>query len=242
MIKLPEIVPVLSTFSLFDHNSILAPEIETKVAAMATERSRQRAPSAAGAGGGGSRKRHGSDETQGAAGASSNGKARRKRAASGEGDGEEEEKDDGDATEDDDDVVATDDDDDDEYSARKSSKSRKKKTVSSSQRSSASSQSKRRRTSSDDASFSQQQLATNMEVAVESANADEKVESEMGIIEEIYCENFMCHRRMKVVLSPHINFITGENGSGKSAIIAAIQVRKRIMLRYECCMKRNADV
>lgn len=24
--------------------------------------------------------------------------------------------------------------------------------------------------------------------------------------------------------SPHINFITGENGSGKSAIIAAIQV------------------
>lgn len=49
-------------------------------------------------------------------------------------------------------------------------------------------------------------------------------ESEMGIIEEIYCENFMCHRRMQVALSPHINFITGENGSGKSAIIAAIQV------------------
>ncbi|KAJ0396372.1 hypothetical protein ATCC90586_004067 [Pythium insidiosum] len=50
------------------------------------------------------------------------------------------------------------------------------------------------------------------------------VKPEMGIIEEIYCENFMCHRKMRVKLSPHINFITGENGSGKSAIIAAIQI------------------
>ncbi|ETP10882.1 hypothetical protein F441_13557 [Phytophthora nicotianae CJ01A1] len=47
---------------------------------------------------------------------------------------------------------------------------------------------------------------------------------EMGVIEEIYCENFMCHRKLRVTLSPHINFITGENGSGKSAIIAAIQI------------------
>ncbi|KUF85948.1 ABC transporter SMC family [Phytophthora nicotianae] len=46
----------------------------------------------------------------------------------------------------------------------------------------------------------------------------------MGVIEEIYCENFMCHRKLRVTLSPHINFITGENGSGKSAIIAAIQI------------------
>ncbi|OQR83293.1 structural maintenance of chromosomes protein 6 [Achlya hypogyna] len=48
--------------------------------------------------------------------------------------------------------------------------------------------------------------------------------SEMGIIEEIYCENFMCHRRMCVRLCRNINFITGENGSGKSAIIAALQI------------------
>ncbi|CAI5739023.1 unnamed protein product [Hyaloperonospora brassicae] len=46
----------------------------------------------------------------------------------------------------------------------------------------------------------------------------------MGIVEEIYCENFMCHRKLRVVLCPHTNFITGENGSGKSAIIAALQI------------------
>ncbi|KAL3671051.1 hypothetical protein V7S43_004234 [Phytophthora oleae] len=55
-------------------------------------------------------------------------------------------------------------------------------------------------------------------------NMDADIESEMGVVEEIYCENFMCHRKLRVALSPHINFITGENGSGKSAIIAAIQI------------------
>nr|CCA25982.1 structural maintenance of chromosomes protein 6 puta [Albugo laibachii Nc14] len=54
--------------------------------------------------------------------------------------------------------------------------------------------------------------------------AHTSAKSEMGIIEEIYCENFMCHQKLRVELSPHINFITGENGSGKSAIIAAIQI------------------
>ncbi|KAG2789513.1 Structural maintenance of chromosomes protein 6 [Phytophthora cactorum] len=53
---------------------------------------------------------------------------------------------------------------------------------------------------------------------------DAHIETEMGVVEEIYCENFMCHRKLRVSLCPHINFITGENGSGKSAIIAAIQI------------------
>ncbi|CEG36529.1 structural maintenance of chromosomes protein [Plasmopara halstedii] len=53
---------------------------------------------------------------------------------------------------------------------------------------------------------------------------DASIDSEMGVVEEIYCENFMCHRKLRVSLCPHINFITGENGSGKSAIIAAIQI------------------
>ncbi|ETV90947.1 hypothetical protein H310_14361 [Aphanomyces invadans] len=52
----------------------------------------------------------------------------------------------------------------------------------------------------------------------------EQVKHEVGIIEEIYCENFMCHRKMVVKLGRNINFITGENGSGKSAIIAALQI------------------
>lgn len=53
---------------------------------------------------------------------------------------------------------------------------------------------------------------------------DAHIKTEMGVVEEIYCENFMCHRKLRVSLCPHINFITGENGSGKSAIIAAIQI------------------
>ncbi|KUF91073.1 hypothetical protein AM588_10005355 [Phytophthora nicotianae] len=53
---------------------------------------------------------------------------------------------------------------------------------------------------------------------------DAHIETEMGVVEEIYCENFMCHRKLRVSLCPNINFITGENGSGKSAIIAAIQI------------------
>ncbi|POM68348.1 Structural maintenance of chromosomes protein 6 [Phytophthora palmivora] len=60
--------------------------------------------------------------------------------------------------------------------------------------------------------------------ATELSQMDDHIKSEMGVVEEIYCENFMCHRKLRVALSPHINFITGENGSGKSAIIAAIQI------------------
>merc|ERR1711969_300243 len=48
--------------------------------------------------------------------------------------------------------------------------------------------------------------------------------SSCGIIESIYCENFMCHKRLEIKLGPNMNFITGENGSGKSAIVAALQV------------------
>jgi hypothetical protein len=47
---------------------------------------------------------------------------------------------------------------------------------------------------------------------------------EAGIISRIYMENFMCHRRLTVNLCRNVNFIHGENGSGKSAILAAIQI------------------
>ncbi|KAI9909730.1 hypothetical protein PsorP6_014901 [Peronosclerospora sorghi] len=56
------------------------------------------------------------------------------------------------------------------------------------------------------------------------SDLDAHLRSEMGVVEEIYVENFMCHRKLRVKLCPHINFITGENGSGKSAIIAALQI------------------
>ncbi len=40
----------------------------------------------------------------------------------------------------------------------------------------------------------------------------------------MYVENFMCHRKLSVKLCRNVNFIHGQNGSGKSAILAAIQV------------------
>lgn len=43
-----------------------------------------------------------------------------------------------------------------------------------------------------------------------------------GILESITCINFMCHNKLFVTLGPNLNFIVGENGSGKSAILTAI--------------------
>jgi len=47
---------------------------------------------------------------------------------------------------------------------------------------------------------------------------------EAGIIKQIYVENFMCHCKLRVDLCRNVNFINGQNGSGKSAVLAAIQI------------------
>ncbi|XP_022314343.2 structural maintenance of chromosomes protein 6-like isoform X1 [Crassostrea virginica] len=49
-------------------------------------------------------------------------------------------------------------------------------------------------------------------------------EADIGIVEKICLKNFMCHSRLDVSLGPHVNFIVGRNGSGKSAIITALVV------------------
>lgn len=47
---------------------------------------------------------------------------------------------------------------------------------------------------------------------------------EAGQIVRVYVENFMCHRKFHLDLGRQLNFITGRNGSGKSAVAAAIQL------------------
>ncbi|KAK4770308.1 hypothetical protein SAY87_030840 [Trapa incisa] len=43
-----------------------------------------------------------------------------------------------------------------------------------------------------------------------------------GIITRIRLENFMCHGSLEIELGDWVNFITGQNGSGKSAILTAL--------------------
>lgn len=43
-----------------------------------------------------------------------------------------------------------------------------------------------------------------------------------GTIKRIRLENFMCHSSLEIELGEWVNFITGQNGSGKSAILTAL--------------------
>ncbi|PVV03804.1 hypothetical protein BB560_001714 [Smittium megazygosporum] len=53
---------------------------------------------------------------------------------------------------------------------------------------------------------------------------EEITESRLGIIQKIELIDFMCHSHLLVELGSRLNFINGENGSGKSAILTAITI------------------
>ncbi|KAG7571500.1 hypothetical protein FFLO_00516 [Filobasidium floriforme] len=45
-----------------------------------------------------------------------------------------------------------------------------------------------------------------------------------GIIKRIYLENFMCHERLSFDFGENMNFVIGNNGSGKSAVLTAVTI------------------
>jgi hypothetical protein len=55
-------------------------------------------------------------------------------------------------------------------------------------------------------------------------NLVENAASDNGILEYLICENFMCHKFLRIPLGPLINFIIGHNGSGKSAVLTGITI------------------
>eukprot|EP00937_MAST-01D_sp_MAST-1D-sp2_P005072 g5072.t1 len=63
------------------------------------------------------------------------------------------------------------------------------------------------------------------EQASQAARAfEDREQHDAGVVTKIGVENFMCHRNFSIELGPNVNFITGKNGSGKSAILAALQM------------------
>ncbi|EFJ45367.1 structural maintenance of chromosomes protein 6 [Volvox carteri f. nagariensis] len=45
-----------------------------------------------------------------------------------------------------------------------------------------------------------------------------------GQIAKIRVENFMCHKHFEMEFGPHVTLVSGQNGSGKSAVVQALQV------------------
>ncbi|EGC31844.1 hypothetical protein DICPUDRAFT_39291 [Dictyostelium purpureum] len=75
---------------------------------------------------------------------------------------------------------------------------------------------------SDSGSDSDDSDAENTKIREEAELRKLSTDPEAGIIESITLENFMCHRHFHISFGSNVNFISGENGSGKSAVMIAL--------------------
>ncbi|ELP95070.1 structural maintenance of chromosome protein, putative [Entamoeba invadens IP1] len=74
---------------------------------------------------------------------------------------------------------------------------------------------------------------------MQTTNASNEV---CGTIEKIELINFMCHKHLVVDLCSQVNFIVGENGSGKSAILVALALCLGAKANFTNRGKRACDV
>lgn len=84
---------------------------------------------------------------------------------------------------------------------------------------------KRSKVDDDDGDFEDDGASVSDDADVDVDDAGEKEQDfEAGGIIKVEVENFMCHRHMTVEFGKHVTFVTGQNGSGKSAIAVALQL------------------
>lgn len=91
---------------------------------------------------------------------------------------------------------------------------------------------------------------------IDDENDDEEADlerhhMESGHIVRIYVENFMCHKKLTVDFGRHVNFVTGENGSGKCEFLWCLRFvvdnsfvagKSAIVVAVQLCLGGSARV